>query len=532
MDRDRPRPSLGRAQGWDPVWQRAVPPTVGARLAPVAVFAVALAAYARTLLPGLAFGDRGELQTVPAVLGIAHAPGYPSYVLAARLFELLPLGSVAYRANLFSAVLTALALATLSWTAVRLGVRPAIAAGAALATGAVGTVWASATVADVSPLHLLLMALLLDRSLAWADRARPADLALCGLLTGLALGNVLLTLFVAPFLALFALWSGKQAIAEQPLLLFLPIATLALGLVVYAYIPLAARLDPPLAYNHPTTLDAFLALVTGAQERGPGGGPGGGALSVAGLQATLDALPSLLGHVLDRGAALLPVAGAAGLAVLLVRRPALALALVGVLLAGAHAWANGAQPEPDLLVPFLVLGLGAAVALEAVARAGSDRLPSVAGQTAGPAAAAAGLLIAAVVAMGALPAADRSGDRTGDVFASTMAQQMPQHAAVFSFWAVSTPLWHAQLVTHERPDVLVVDETNIAFDPGGTREERIASLVCRRPVLLIAKDDADLAAVRARFALTAAFSVADVGSPAAAGPLTVYRVGAPADTCS
>ncbi len=529
MDRDRPRPSLGRAQGWDPVWQRAVPPTIGARLAPVAVFAVALAAYARTLLPGLAFGDRGELQTVPAVLGIAHSTGYPSYVLAARLFELLPLGSVAYRANLFSAVLTALALATLSWTALRLGVRPAIAAGAALATGAVGTVWASATVPDVSPLHLLLMALLLDRSLAWADRSRPADLALCGLLTGLALGNVLLTLFVAPFLALFALWSGKQAIAEQPLLLFLPIATLALGLVVYAYIPLAARLDPPLAYNHPTTLDAFLALVTGAAERGPGGGP----LSAAGLQATLDALPSLVGHVLDRGAALLPVAGVAGLAVVLVRRPALALALGGVLLAGAHAWANGGQPEPDLLVPFLVLGLGAAVALEAVARAGSDRLPSVAGRTAGPAAAAAGLAIAAVVAMGALPAADRSGDRSGDVYAATMAQQVPPHAAVFSFWAVSTPLWHAQLVTHERPDVLVVDETNIAFDQGGTREERIAALVCRRPVLLIAKDDAELAAVRARFTLTAAFSVvAGAGSPAAAGPMTVYRVGAAADTCS
>ena len=528
MERDRTRPSLGRPQGWDPVWQRAVPPSIGARLAPVAVFVVALGAYARTLLPGIAFDTWGDLQTVPAVLGIAHPTGYPTYVLAARLFELLPLGSIAYRSNLFSAVLTALALATLSWTAIRLGVRPSIAAGAALATGAIGTVWASATVAEVNPLHLLLMALLIDRSLAWADRSHPVDLALCGLLTGLALGNHLLTLFVAPFVALFALWSGRRAIAEQPLLLLLPIVTLALGLSVYAYIPLAARLNPPLAYNHPATLDAFLTLVTGAGVRSQGSGP----LTPDSLPTTLDALPALVGLVLARGAAVFPVAGLAGLAVLLVRRPALALALAAILVVGAHVWANDGQAEHDLLVLFLVLGVGTAVSFEAAARAGSDRLPSVAGRMAGPAAMAAGLAVALVVMAAALPAADRSGDRTGDDYVAAMTRQLPQNAALFSFWGASTPLWHAQLVDHERPDVLVVDETNVAFDPGGTREERIAALVCQRPVLVVAAAEADLAATRQRFALNAAFSVvAGVGSPSGATPLTVYRVSAPADTC-
>jgi hypothetical protein len=528
MDRDRPRPSLGRPQGWDPVWQRAVPPSIGARLAPVIVFAVALFAYARTLLPGIAFDTWGDLQTVPAVLGITRPTGYPTYVLAARLFELLPLGSLAYRSNLFSAVLTALALATLSWMAIRLGVRPAIAGSAALATGAVGTVWASATVAEVNPLHLLLMALLIDRSSAWADRSRPVDLALCGLITGLALGNHLLTLFVAPFLALLALWSGRRAIVEQPLLLFLPIVTLVLGSTVYAYIPLAARLDPPLAYNHPDTLDAFLTLVTGAGVRTQGSG----ALGPDSLRTTLDALPGLIGLVLDRGAAVLPIAGVVGLVVLLVRRPALALALAAILVVGAHAWANDGQPEHDLLVLFLLLGLGAAVALEAAARAGSDRLPGLAGRIAGPAAVAAGLASGLVVMAAAQPAHDRSGDHTGDDYVATMTRQLPQNAALFSFWGASTPLWHAQLVDGERPDVLVVDETNVAFDPGGSREERIAALVCQRPVLVVAATEDDLAPTRGQFGLTPAFSVvAGVGSPSGTTPLTVYRVRAPADTC-
>ena len=528
MDRDRPRPSLGRPQGWDPVWERAVPPTAGERMAPLAVFVVALIAYVRTLLPGIAFDDWGEMQTVPAVLGIAHPTGYPTYIIAARLFEILPFGTIAYRSNLFSAVLVALALATLSWTAIRLGVRPAIAAGAALATGAVGTVWAAATVAEVNPLHLFLMALLLDRVLAWADRSRPLDLGLCGLIAGLAIGNHLLTLFVAPFLALFALWSGKNAIARQPLLLFLPLVTLLVGLTVYAYIPLAARFEPPLAYNHPTTLDAFLFLVTGAQFRSQELGVLGG----ESLRTTADALPDLVGLVLARGAAVLPVAGIAGLLVILVRRPALGLALAGILLVSSDIWANYLRLEHYLLVPFLLLGLGACVALEALARAGTERLPSVAGRIAAPASIAAALLATVLIAVVSLPAADRSGDRTGDDYVATMERQLPQNAAVFTFWGASTPLWHAQFVRGERPDLLVVDDTNVVYEPGGTREQRMLAMVCQRPVYIVRAYDEELTPTRAEFTLKASFSVVvGVGSPSGATPLTVYRVVATADTC-
>ena len=383
--------------------------------------------------------------------------------------------------------------------------------------------------AGVEPLHLLLMAFLLDRALAWADRSRPVDLALCGLLTGLALGNQLLTLLVAPFLGLFGLWAGRRAIAQQPMLLFLPIATMVLALAVYAYIPLAARLDPPLAYNHPTTPAALVALVTGAGARTTGAG----IPAIGSVDATVGAMPRLVGVALARGAALLPVAGIAGLGVLLVRRPSLALALIGILIAGAHAWANDGQAETDLMVVFLVLGLGAAVAVEALARAGSERLPGLAGRVAGPAMAVAGVAMALAVTTAALPAADRSGDHAGDDYAAAMTRALPQDAALFSFWSASTPLWHAQLVLRERPDVEVVDATDIAFDPGGgTREERMAALVCQRPVLVAAPDESDLAPVRQRFTLNAAFSVM-AGADASSGtaPLTVYRVAAPADTC-
>jgi len=164
---------------------------------------VAFAVYVRTLMPGIAFGDWGEMQTVPHVLGVAHPTGYPTYILLAWLAELIPIGSVAFRANLLSAALVAATLATVTVIAERLGVRPLIAAAAALALGAVGTVWAAATVAEVNPLHLLFVAAVLHRALVWEEGQRPRDLVLGAVLLGLAAGNHLLILFVAPFVALF-----------------------------------------------------------------------------------------------------------------------------------------------------------------------------------------------------------------------------------------------------------------------------------------------------------------------------------------
>ena len=230
---------------------------------------VAFVVYLRTLLPGIAFGDWGEMQTVPHVLGVAHPTGYPTYVLIAWLAELLPFGSVAFRANLLSAVFVGATVGTLVLIGLRLGVRPAIAAGGALALGAVGTVWAAATVLEVNPLHLLFGALLLHRSLVWADRRSTRDLVIGGLLVGLALGNHLLTLFLAPFVGLFVLWAGRRELRARPWILAGAAGAGLLGLAVYVYIPLAASLSPPLAYNHPTTLDGFLWLVEGTQFRDP-----------------------------------------------------------------------------------------------------------------------------------------------------------------------------------------------------------------------------------------------------------------------
>ena len=83
-------------------------------LVPGLLFLTILALYAATAAPGTLFGDPSEYQFIPAILGIAHPPGYAFYILLARLWQLtVPIGTIAYRTNLLSAAVGAWAVTAL-----------------------------------------------------------------------------------------------------------------------------------------------------------------------------------------------------------------------------------------------------------------------------------------------------------------------------------------------------------------------------------------------------------------------------------
>jgi len=491
-----------------------------ARQAAATVAAVAFLVYVRSLLPGVAFGDWGEMQTVPHVLGIAHPTGYPTYILLAWLAELVPAGSVAFRANLLSAVFASATLATITLIGLRLGARPVIAAGGALMLGAIGTVWAAATVAEVNPLHLLFAALLLHRALLWAERRRIRDLVLGGLLIGLALGNHLLTLFLVPPIALFVLWAGWHVIRARPWIVVPGLAAAVLGLAVYLYIPLAADQSPPLAYNHPTTLDTFLWLVEGTQFRTQFD-----FLSTSGPSEFLASLPALWSLLAARATPIVPILGGWGLIVLARRRPAFGLLCAAFLLTGVYIWANYLHLEHYLLVPWLVLGIGALVALEWLAVAASSWSGRIGSFDGGPVVGALVLVSVAGLAATNWSTADRSGDRSGQDYVDSVFASLPPNAAILSYWDASTPLWHGQLVQGLRPDVLIVDDTNIVYEGWVTRERRIASLICHRPVFILRLSDGDLGPTRHQFRLEPFTTVrVAAGGPSASVERQIFRV--------
>ncbi len=87
--------------------------SAGERLAawlPVPLFLGVFTLYASTAAPGTLFGDPSEYQFIPAILGIAHPPGYAFYTLLAKLWQVVvSVGTIAFRTNL-------LAAATGAWT--------------------------------------------------------------------------------------------------------------------------------------------------------------------------------------------------------------------------------------------------------------------------------------------------------------------------------------------------------------------------------------------------------------------------------
>ena len=483
-------------------------------------------------MPGIAFGDWGEMQSVSHVLGVAHPTGYPTYIILGWFAQLVPIGSVAVRLNFLSAIFVAGTVAAATAISMRLGVRPLIAMAGALTLGVVGTVWAAATVAEVNPLHLFLTALVFHRALVWADLRRPRDLAVGGLLVGLALGNHLLTLFIAPFVVVYVAWAGRRELLARPWLVGVAALAGLAGAAVYLYIPLAAAGDPPLPYNHPTDLASVVWLVSGTQFRGQFD-----FLSPKGPGDFIAALPALWKLLADRSTAIVPLLGGIGLAILLLRRPTFALLMAVVLFFGLYIWANYLELEHYLLVPWLILAIGLSVAIEEIARAlgsalgPSSSLAAAAGPPSrltgvtGSIVAVTALALAVVLATLNWDAADRSTDHSGDDYVSAVFDALPPNAAIVSFWDASTPLWHGEFVEGRRPDILIVDDTNIVYEGWVTRERRIATLICDRPVFILRPSDAELEPTRQDYTVTPFLTVRiALGGPSAAAEKTIYRV--------
>jgi len=128
--------------------------------------------YLKTMAPDLTWAnggsDGGDLITAAATGGIAHPSGYPLYLILARFFQLIPVGSLAYRTNLMSAlfaVLTALLvyaivfkylLAELDEYTVSI-----VGLSAGFAIGLSPLFWSQAVITEVYTLHAFFIALII-----------------------------------------------------------------------------------------------------------------------------------------------------------------------------------------------------------------------------------------------------------------------------------------------------------------------------------------------------------------------------------
>lgn len=341
----------------------------GGRVWPLAVLAVTvLGLYLRTMGRTVGEADTFEFQVVAPALGVAHPTGYPLYILLGKLFSLLPLGSVAWRVNLTSAVCATGAALLLYLLLERLTRQPLVACLSALALAFTRVLWSQAVVAEVYALNLLFVCavlLLLTTLLEWRRAGAPGDLGrerapkgtlwTLALLLGLSLTNHLTMALWLPAAGLALLLTrprmgGRGWAAAAGLFLA--------GLLVYAYIPLRW---PALHDGRWMSAAEFLAYVTGRQF--------GAALQLGLLRDPTRY--AILGRLLLEpfGWAGLALA-AAGLVWLLLRRPR--LAVLSALTFLLYALYGLIYLVPDisvfLLPTHLLLALWAGFGVAALAR--------------------------------------------------------------------------------------------------------------------------------------------------------------------
>jgi hypothetical protein len=307
---------------------------------------LALTVYSLTLTPSLSFlsPDGSELATIPYVLGLAHSPGYPLYTWLGYLFShLLPLGDVAYRINLMSAVLGALACGGVYLIALRLlpeklsvNWRRSVSALSALLLAFSLTYWSQALIAEVYAANAFMIALTLLMLLRWERRRHPFDFFLFALSFGLSLGTHISDLGFAPAFVVFILLvifdaslTPRRRLESLASVTLVGLLGFALGAAQFAWLPLRAGTlnDRAMLRDAPTTLSGLYNYTLGAFPQFKFAFP-------------LTAIPDRLVIYLDLLRQQFGLAGITlglvGLFALLFRRPSHFFLLVGMYL--VHVW--------------------------------------------------------------------------------------------------------------------------------------------------------------------------------------------------
>ncbi|MEW6096908.1 MAG: DUF2723 domain-containing protein [bacterium] len=269
----------------------------------ILVFFICWAVYLHTLTPTIGFHDSGDMVTAAYVLGIPHPTGYPLYCLIGKLWmTILPIGNIAYRMNLASALCASLACMMVYFIVLKVagGRRqevvkyhiphpasriPTIVAALMLAFAT--TFWEQAVIAEKYTLNALFATLLIFILLKWAEVVTTERgawrtegktqnsklktqnyLYLFAFTLGLSFTHHMQTIYLVPASIFFIItvcykyrYSSLFTLHSSLKLLCLFI----LPLFLYLYLPIRANQNPPLNWGDPRNIERFINHISGQE---------------------------------------------------------------------------------------------------------------------------------------------------------------------------------------------------------------------------------------------------------------------------
>ena len=233
-------------------------------------FLLSFLVYVLTLCPTIFTGDNGELVTVAYTLGVPHSPGYPLYCLIGKLFTFIPIGTIASRVNLMSALFAALTVVTIYFIIIQFikiinpnassisRFLPAISASLIFAYS--DTFWSQAVVAEVYTLWLFMVASAIFILIKWTQEKTDKLLYLFSFLYGVAVTAHQLTFMLAPAFSLMVLLYEPRIFARPKTIVFM-FCLFLLGLALYLYIPIRALSNPAINWNKIHDMESFLGYL-------------------------------------------------------------------------------------------------------------------------------------------------------------------------------------------------------------------------------------------------------------------------------
>ncbi len=227
--------------------------------------------YLLNLYPTIWWGDGPELMTAALQGGVAHPTGYPIYLVSLKIFSYLPLGSIAWKGNLFSMLCTLAAFACLT-RLVPLKEEKDFASGLGWRFGLLSLalsplIWEPTLACEVYSLSVFFVALSLYLGRKFLLHPSLPLLVAVGLVVGFGVGHHRLLAFLVPGLAL---WLAPVFHDNKKRSLWL-VPTSALFLigvfVPYTLLYLRAQGTPPLNWGDPSNLENLWKVFSAEQFR-------------------------------------------------------------------------------------------------------------------------------------------------------------------------------------------------------------------------------------------------------------------------
>lgn len=236
----------------------------------------AFAFYVLFLAPTLSTPDSPELVAAAFTMGVAHSPGYVLYLLVGKLFSFLPLGSVAWRLNLMSAVFGSLTIGLVYVMICQLWQLtqelPSLPKGnwlgwpmasvAALVLVASSTFWIFALGAEVYHANAFLLLLGVLSFLNWRVAVRSLSLVsfLSGLLLAFHTANLI---YFGAFAFLGVVLLLRDRKAKPWWLVAVSLSFFLLGFSVVLYLPIRSASLPLVNFGEIVGIKGFYHTLTG-----------------------------------------------------------------------------------------------------------------------------------------------------------------------------------------------------------------------------------------------------------------------------